>query len=282
MIIDGKKISESVLEGVKKDAEKLNGKGIIPGLAVIMVGNNPASKTYVRNKKMACEKAGIKSEEYLLPENASEKEILNLIDKLNATKEVSGILVQLPLPSHLDSKTICERISPLKDVDAFTSKNIGDLFKGDAKLLPCTPAGIIEILKHENINLAGKHCVIIGRSNIVGKPLALLLIQNDATVTVCHSKTKNLEEICKLADIVICAVGKEKFLKKEMVKPGAVVIDVGINRDENGKLCGDADFENLEPICSKITPVPGGVGPMTVAMLVKNAAKAAEIQNKRN
>lgn len=282
MIIDGKKISESVLEGVKKDAEKLNGKGIIPGLAVIMVGNNPASKTYVRNKKMACEKAGIKSEEYLLPENASEKEILNLIDKLNATKEVSGILVQLPLPSHLDSKTICERISPLKDVDAFTSKNIGDLFKGDAKFLPCTPAGIIEILKHENINLAGKHCVIIGRSNIVGKPLALLLIQNDATVTVCHSKTKNLEEICKLADIVICAVGKEKFLKKEMVKPGAVVIDVGINRDENGKLCGDANFENLEPICSKITPVPGGVGPMTVAMLVKNAAKAAEIQNKRN
>lgn len=282
MIIDGKKISESVLEGVKKDAEKLNGKGIIPGLAVIMVGNNPASKTYVRNKKIACEKAGIKSEEYLLPENASEKEILNLIDKLNATKEVSGILVQLPLPSHLDSKTICERISPLKDVDAFTSKNIGDLFKGDAKFLPCTPAGIIEILKHENINLAGKHCVIIGRSNIVGKPLALLLIQNDATVTVCHSKTKNLEEICKLADIVICAVGKEKFLKKEMVKPGAVVIDVGINRDGNGKLCGDADFENLEPICSKITPVPGGVGPMTVAMLVKNAAKAAEIQNKRN
>lgn len=282
MIIDGKKISESVLEGVKKDAEKLNGKGITPSLAVIMVGNNPASKTYVRNKKMACEKAEIKSEEYLLPENASEKEILNLIDKLNATKEVSGILVQLPLPSHLDSKTICERISPLKDVDAFTSKNIGDLFKGDAKFLPCTPAGILEILKHENINLAGKHCVIIGRSNIVGKPLALLLIQNDATVTVCHSKTKNLEEICKLADIVICAVGKEKFLKKEMVKPGAVVIDVGINRDKNGKLCGDADFENLEPICSKITPVPGGVGPMTVAMLVKNAAKAAEIQNKRN
>ena len=282
MIIDGKKIAQNVLESVKKDAEKLNGKGVTPGLAVIMVGNNPASKTYVRNKKMACEKAGIKSEEYLLPENTSEKEILNLIDKLNATKEVSGILVQLPLPSHLDSKTICERISPLKDVDAFTSKNIGDLFKGDAKFLPCTPAGIIEILKHENINLAGKHCVIIGRSNIVGKPLALLLIQNDATVTVCHSKTKNLEEICKLADIVICAVGKEKFLKKEMVKPGAVVIDVGINRDEKGKLCGDADFENLELICSKITPVPGGVGPMTVAMLVKNAAKAAEIQNKRN
>lgn len=282
MIIDGKKIAQNVLESVKKDAEKLNGKGITPSLAVIMVGNNQASKTYVRNKKIACEKAGIKSEEYLLPENASEKEILNLIDKLNATKEVSGILVQLPLPLHLDSKTICERISPLKDVDAFTSKNIGDLFKGDAKFLPCTPAGILEILKHENINLAGKHCVIIGRSNIVGKPLALLLIQNDATVTVCHSKTKNLEEICKLADIVICAVGKEKFLKKEMVKPGAVVIDVGINRDENGKLCGDADFENLEPICSKITPVPGGVGPMTVAMLVKNAAKAAEIQNKRN
>lgn len=282
MIIDGKKIAQSVLESVKKDAEKLNGKGVTPGLAVIMVGNNQASKTYVRNKKMACEKAGIKSEEYLLPEDAYEKEILNLIDKLNATKEVSGILVQLPLPPHLDSKTICERISPLKDVDAFTSKNIGDLFKGDAKFLPCTPAGILEILKHENINLAGKHCVIIGRSNIVGKPLALLLIQNDATVTVCHSKTKNLEGICKLADIVICAVGKEKFLKKEMVKPGAVVIDVGINRDENGKLCGDADFENLEPICSKITPVPGGVGPMTVAMLVKNAAKAAEIQNKRN
>ena len=282
MIIDGKKIAQSVLESVKKDAEKLNDKGINPDLAVIMVGDNQASKTYVRNKKIACEKAGIKSEEYLLPENVSEKEILNLIDKLNAKKEVSGILVQLPLPSHLDSKTICERISPLKDVDAFTSENIGDLFKGEANYLPCTPAGILEILKHENINLAGKHCVIIGRSNIVGKPLALLLIQNDATVTVCHSKTKNIEEICKLADIVICAVGKEKFLKKEMVKPGAVVIDVGINRDENGKLCGDADFENLEPICSKITPVPGGVGPMTVAMLVKNAAKAAEIQNKRN
>ena len=188
MIIDGKKIAQSVLESVKKDAEKLNGKGVTPGLAVIMVGNNQASKTYVRNKKMACEKAGIKSEEYLLPEDASEKEILNLINKLNTTKEVSGILVQLPLPPHLDSKTICERISPLKDVDAFTSKNIGDLFKGDAKFLPCTPAGILEILKHENINLAGKHCVIIGRSNIVGKPLALILIQNDATVTVGQRK----------------------------------------------------------------------------------------------
>lgn len=282
MIIDGKKIAENILEDVKKDVKKLNDKGINPGLAVIMVGNNQASKTYVKNKKSACEKAGIKSEEYLMPENTSEEEILNLIAKLNTAKEISGILVQLPLPPHLDSKIICEKISPLKDVDAFTSKNIGDLFKGSPNFLPCTPAGILEILKHEKINLAGKHCAVIGRSNIVGKPLALLLTQNDATVTVCHSKTKNLEEICKLADIIICAVGKEKFLKKEMVKTGAVVIDVGINRSENGKLCGDADFESLEHICSKITPVPGGVGPLTVAMLVKNAAKAAEIQNKRN
>ena len=282
MIIDGKKIAQSVLESVKKDAEKLNGKGVTPGLAVIMVGNNQASKTYVRNKKMACEKAGIKSEEYLLPEDASEKEILNLINKLNTTKEVSGILVQLPLPPHLDSKTICERISPLKDVDAFHAVNVGKIMLGEYDFLPCTPAGVMEMLHYYNIEVSGKNCVVIGRSNIVGKPMAMLLLHENGTVTICHSRTKNLAEICSKADILVAAVGRPKFVTADMVKEGAVVIDVGMDRDENGKLCGDADFENLEPICSKITPVPGGVGPMTVAMLVKNAAKAAEIQNKRN
>lgn len=282
MIIDGKKISEDILKNVKKDVEILGKSGIHPHLAVIMVGENPASKVYVRNKKIACEKAGITSSEYLLPENTNMEEITSLIEKLNLDKSVSGILVQLPLPKHLDSGAICEKINPLKDVDAFTKINIGGLFQGKSSLLPCTPAGIIEIFRHIKINLESKHCVVIGRSNIVGKPLALLLLQNDATVTICHSKTKNLEEISKTADIIICAVGKARFLKPEMVRKGTIVIDVGINRDEEGRLCGDADYENLKSICSYITPVPGGVGPLTVAMLVKNTAKAAEIQNKKD
>ena len=230
-IIDGKKVSAQVKEEVKRQTLELKETHkITPGLAVVIVGDDPASRVYVNNKKKACEFVGFKSEEYALPAETTQEELLNLVETLNNKKDINGILVQLPLPKHLDDKAVIEAISPLKDVDAFTSKNIGDLFKGDAKFLPCTPAGILEILKHENINLAGKHCVIIGRSNIVGKPLALLLIQNDATVTVCHSKTKNLEGICKLADIVICAVGKEKFLKKETKTGKKGTISTSFNR----------------------------------------------------
>ena len=281
MIIDGKKIAETILENLKSQVENLKKSGVFPSLAVILVGGDPASKTYVKNKKTACEKIGISEKEFIFPENTAEKEITELIEKLNGDKTVSGILVQLPLPPHLDSKRIIEKIDPLKDVDAFTKINKGELMGGNAKLLPCTPAGILELFSHEKINLEGKSCAVIGRSDIVGKPIALLLLQNNATVTICHSKTKNLKEICKNADIIVSAVGKPKLISREMVKKGVVIIDVGINRDENGKLCGDVDYNEVESVCSYITPVPGGVGPMTVAMLIKNTVKAAEFQNKR-
>lgn len=280
MIIDGRLIAQNIKNDLKKEVENLKLKGINPGLAVILAGKDSASKIYVKNKKKCCDELGIFSEEFYFPENTSEKEILKLIEKLNQDKKINGILVQLPLPSHINQKVITESILPEKDVDAFNSSTIGNLLTDNAKLLPCTPAGIIEIFHRENIYLTGKHCVILGRSNIVGKPLAFMLLNEDATVTVCHSKTKNLSEICKSADIIICAVGKTKFLNRNMIKKGVVIIDVGINRDENGKVCGDVDFDYVKNIASAITPVPGGVGPMTIAMLMKNTITATKIQNK--
>lgn len=280
MIIDGRLIAQNIKSDLKEEIENLKLKGINPGLAVILVGEDNASKIYVKNKKRCCDELGIFSEEFYFPEDTSEKEIINLIEKLNQDKKINGILVQLPLPSHINQKNITESILPEKDVDAFHSSTIGNLLTNHTKLLPCTPAGIIEIFHRENISLVGKHCVIIGRSNIVGKPLAFMLINEDATVTICHSKTKNLSEICKNADIIVCAVGKAKFLNRNMIKKGAVIIDVGINRDENGKICGDVDFDDVKNIASAITPVPGGVGPMTIAMLMKNTITATKIQNK--
>ncbi len=279
MIIDGKKISKKIKMQIKDEVIKLKKQGITPELAVIMVGDNPASKIYVNNKKRACEETGIYSKEYFLPENTPQKELVDLIGKLNLDPKINGILVQLPLPHHIDEQKIAKNITPEKDVDAFNPVNIGKLIIGNAKLLPCTPAGIMEILNHEKIFVTGKNCVIIGRSNIVGKPVALLLLQKDATVTICHSKTKNLSEICKNADIIISAVGKPCFITENMVKKNVVVIDVGITRKKDDTICGDVDFENVAPLASHITPVPGGVGPMTIAMLMKNTLIATKLQN---
>ena len=277
-LIDGKVISAAVKERVKNEVAQLNGKGITVGLAVIIVGEDPASKIYVANKKKACEALGIISEEYALPESTTEKELLGLIDTLNAKKSINGILCQLPLPRHLDEKRIINAISPEKDVDAFHPVNVGRIMIGDYDFVPCTPAGIMEMLAYENIETEGKRCVVIGRSNIVGKPMAMLLLHKNGTVTICHSKTRNLKEICLGADILVAAVGKAKFVTADMVKEGAVVIDVGMNR-ENGRLCGDVDFEAVKDKASAITPVPGGVGPMTIAMLMQNTLTAAKRQN---
>ena len=277
-LIDGKVISAAVKERVKNEVSQLNEKGITVGLAVIIVGEDPASKIYVANKKKACEALGIISEEYALPESTTEKELLGLIDTLNAKKSINGILCQLPLPRHLDEKRIINAISPEKDVDAFHPVNVGRIMIGDYDFVPCTPAGIMEMLAYENIETEGKRCVVIGRSNIVGKPMAMLLLHKNGTVTICHSKTRNLKEICLGADILVAAVGKAKFVTADTVKEGAVVIDVGMNR-ENGRLCGDVDFEAVKDKASAITPVPGGVGPMTIAMLMQNTLTAAKRQN---
>lgn len=277
-LIDGKVISAAVKERVKNEVSQLNEKGITVGLAVIIVGEDPASKIYVANKKKACEALGIISEEYALPESTTEKELLALIDTLNAKKSINGILCQLPLPRHLDEKRIINAISPEKDVDAFHPVNVGRIMIGDYDFVPCTPAGIMEMLAYENIETEGKRCVVIGRSNIVGKPMAMLLLHKNGTVTICHSRTRNLKEICLGADILVAAVGKAKFVTADMVKEGAVVIDVGMNR-ENGRLCGDVDFEAVKDKASAITPVPGGVGPMTIAMLMQNTLTAAKRQN---
>ena len=277
-LIDGKVISAAVKERVKNEVAQLNEKGITVGLAVIIVGEDPASKIYVANKKKACEALGIISEEYALPESTTEKELLGLIDTLNAKKSINGILCQLPLPRHLDEKRIMNAISPEKYVDAFHPVNVGRIMIGDDDFVPCTPAGIMEMLAYENIETEGKRCVVIGRSNIVGKPMAMLLLHKNGTVTICHSKTRNLKEICLGADILVAAVGKAKFVTADMVKEGAVVIDVGMNR-ENGRLCGDVDFEAVKDKASAITPVPGGVGPMTIAMLMQNTLTAAKRQN---
>ena len=277
-IIDGKVISAAVKERVKKGVAELNKKGITVGLAVIIVGEDPASKIYVANKKKACEALGIISEEYALPESTTEEELLALVDELNRKKSINGILCQLPLPRHLDEKLIINSILPEKDVDAFHPANVGRIMIGDYDFVPCTPAGIMEMLAYENINPEGKNCVVIGRSNIVGKPMAMLLLHKNGTVTVCHSKTKNLKEICSKADILVAAVGKAKFVTSDMVKEGAVVIDVGMNRVD-GKLYGDVDYEAVKEKATAITPVPGGVGPMTIAMLMQNTLTAAKRQN---
>lgn len=279
-IIDGKKISAEIKEEAKLKVLELNSKGISVGLAVVLVGNNAASKVYVNNKKKACEACSIKSFEYLLPEETTREELLSLIDKLNSDSEVDGILVQLPLPSHLDEKEVINAISPLKDVDAFHPVNVGKIMIGDYTFAPCTPSGIIELIERSGIELSGKNCVVIGRSNIVGKPMSMLLLHKNATVTICHSRTKNLSEVTKKADIIVAAVGRAKFVTADMVKEGAVVIDVGINRMDDGKLCGDVDFESVSPKCSYITPVPGGVGPMTIAVLMQNTVRAAELKIK--
>ena len=279
-IIDGKKVSAEVKEEVRKQVEQLQAEhGITPGLAVVIVGDDPASRVYVNNKKKACEVVGFKSEEYALPAQTTQEELLELVHTLNEKKDINGILVQLPLPKHLDDKAVIEAINPQKDVDAFHAVNVGKIMLGEYDFLPCTPAGVMEMLHNYNIDVNGKNCVVIGRSNIVGKPMAMLLLHENATVTICHSRTQNLAEVCARADILVAAVGKPKFVTPDMVKEGAVVIDVGMDRDENGKLCGDVDFEAVKEKCSYITPVPGGVGPMTIAMLMKNTIKAAKIQN---
>lgn len=277
-IIDGKRISAEVKEKVKNEVACLKEKGITVGLAVIIVGNDPASKIYVANKKKACEALGIVSEEYIMPASMKTEELISLIDTLNAEKSINGILCQLPLPSHIDEKLVINSISPEKDVDAFHPQNVGRIMTGDYDFVPCTPAGIMEMLKYEGIKIEGKNCVVIGRSNIVGKPMAMLLLHANGTVTVCHSRTRNIKEICKNADILVSAVGKAGFVTADMVKDGAVVIDVGMNR-ENGNLCGDVDFEQVKEKASAITPVPGGVGPMTIAMLMRNTLTAAKRQN---
>ncbi|MCD6435556.1 MAG: bifunctional methylenetetrahydrofolate dehydrogenase/methenyltetrahydrofolate cyclohydrolase FolD [Clostridiales bacterium] len=274
-IIDGKAISTKLKEELTQEVAKLKEVGIIPGLAVIIVGNDPASKTYVNSKEKNAEKMGLYSAKYQLDEMVTEKELLNLIDDLNNDMKVHGILVQLPLPKHIDSKKVLNSISVEKDVDGFHPENIGKMIIGDKAFLPCTPNGVIKILEYENVEIAGKHAVIIGRSNIVGKPMAALLLERDATVTVCHSKTKNLSEISNTADIIVAAVGRPNFVKADMVKEGAIIIDVGINRVD-GKLVGDVDFDSVKEKASLITPVPGGVGPMTIAMLMYNTVESAK------
>ena len=273
-IINGKEIAQIIKDEMRAEVAALKELGKKCCLAVIQVGNDPASSVYVSNKKKACEYIGIDSLSYELPETTTEEELLSLIDKLNEEAGVHGILCQLPLPKHINEKTILNRIDPKKDVDGFHPQNVGALVVGDFGFVSCTPAGIIELLKRSNIEMEGKHCVVIGRSNIVGKPMALLMLRENATVTICHSKTKNLKEICKQADILIVAVGRPLFVTKEFIKEGAVVVDVGIHRDENNKLCGDVDFNDVESHVSAITPVPGGVGPMTICMLMKNCLEA--------
>ena len=277
VIIDGKKVRDHNLEIMKKEVAELNEMGVYPCLSVIIVGNDQASRVYVNNKKKACENIGIISREYALPEETTTEQLLSLIDKLNNDDTVSGILCQMPVPKHIDSNAVLEHISPNKDVDCFHPYNVGKLVQGNNVLLPCTPAGMVEMLDYMGVEISGKHCVIIGRSDIVGKPMAMLMLQRNATVTICHSKTKNLAEITKQADILVAAVGKANFVTADMIKEGAIVLDVGINRNSEGKLCGDVNFEECEKIASMITPVPGGVGPMTITMLMRNTITAEKI-----
>ncbi|MBQ2677208.1 MAG: bifunctional methylenetetrahydrofolate dehydrogenase/methenyltetrahydrofolate cyclohydrolase FolD [Clostridia bacterium] len=277
-IIDGKLVSAKVKQEVAEQTAKLKEQGIVPGLAVIIVGDDPASRVYVNNKKKACEAVGFYSEEYAMPAATTMEQLLEVIDTLNERKDINGILCQLPLPSHLDEKAVIDRIDTSKDVDAFSPVNVGKIMIGDYDFLPCTPAGVMELLKHYDIDVCGKNCVVIGRSNIVGKPMGMLLLHQNGTVTICHSRTKNLAEICRTADILVAAVGRANFVTADMVKDGAVVIDVGMNRVD-GKLCGDVAYDEVEKKASFITPVPGGVGPMTIGMLMKNTLKAAKLHN---
>ncbi len=280
IIIDGKQVAADVKARVAKEAERLAELGITPGLAVIIVGDDPASKIYVRNKAKACEEVGFYSEVITKPEKTTQRELLEIIDSLNKRADIDGILVQLPLPKHINEKAVIGAISPKKDVDAFSPFNVGKLMIGDGVFLPCTPAGVMELIKSTGVEVSGKNCVVIGRSNIVGKPMAMLLLQQSGTVTICHSKTENLAEVCSKADILVSAVGRPNFVTADMVKEGAVVIDVGINHNEEGKMCGDVEFDEVEPKAGFITPVPGGVGPMTIAMLMDNTLKAAILNAK--
>lgn len=277
-ILDGKMVSQRIKDELAQEVEELKAKGINPGLAVIIVGDDPASRVYVNNKKKACEQIGIYSEEYALSKETTEEELLKLIEKLNNDKKISGILVQLPVPEHINEETIINAIKPEKDVDAFHPVNVGKIMVGNFDFVPCTPEGVMELIKESGISVEGKECVIVGRSNIVGKPQAMLLLHQNGTVTICHSRTKNLKEKTLQADILVAAVGIPEFIKGDMIKPGAVVIDVGINRIADKKLVGDVEFESAQKVASAITPVPGGVGPMTIAMLMKNTVKAALIQ----
>ena len=279
-IIDGKAISKEIKDEVKEAVSGLKEQGITVSLAVIQVGNDPASSVYVGNKKKACEYCGIESVSYELAEETTQDELLTLIEKLNKDEKINGILVQLPLPKHMDEDAVIKAIAPIKDVDGFHPQSVGALCIGQPGFVSCTPAGIIELLKRSNVEIAGKECVVIGRSNIVGKPMAILLLRENGTVTITHSRTKDLKEVTKRADILVVAIGKPKMITREYVKEGAVVIDVGIHRNENNKLCGDVDFDDVAPVCSAITPVPGGVGPMTIAMLMKNClTSVALMQN---
>ena len=276
MIINGKEISAQVKEEARQKAVSLREKGVEPALAVILVGEDPASAVYVRNKKKACEACEVRSESYELPEETTQEELLSLIDELNNREEIDGILVQLPLPKHIDENIVTEAICPEKDVDGFHPVNVGKLSMGLDGFVSCTPAGIIELLTRSGIEIAGKHCVVVGRSNIVGKPMSMLLLRKNGTVTVCHSRTKDLKEITRQADILVVAMNQPKMIGADYVKEGAAVIDVGIHRMEDGHLCGDVNYEEVAPIAGAITPVPGGVGPMTIAMLMKNCVKSAE------
>lgn len=276
-IISGKEVSAAIRKNIAAETAELAARGIVPGLAVVVVGDDPASRVYVRNKEKACAEVGFCSEKYALPAETTQVELLQLIRRLNNNPNIHGILVQLPLPAHMDSQQIIENIAPEKDVDAFHPVNVGGLITGTNRFAPCTPAGVMELLHSAGIDPNGKNCVVLGRSNIVGKPMALLLLRANGTVTVCHSKTRDLAGVCRNADILITAIGRAGFVTADMVKPGAAVIDVGINRDENGKLCGDVDFASVEPVAGYITPVPGGVGPMTIAMLMQNTLRAAKM-----
>lgn len=275
-IIDGKAVASEIRAKIKKDVEQLRLKGIVPGLAAVLVGDNPASRVYVRNKRKACEEAGIYSEEHKLPADLKQEELVKLVNDLNIDKKINGILIQLPLPKHIDSKVIMECVSPDKDVDGFHPYNVGRLTVGDPIFSPCTPYGVMALLEHYGIKVEGKNAVVVGRSNIVGKPVALMLLNKNATITVCHSRTSDLEERCRKADILIVAAGRPRMIRGDMVKEGAVVVDVGINREDNGGLVGDVDFEEVSKRAGWITPVPGGVGPMTIAILLKNTVESAK------
>ena len=281
VILDGKLVSQRARERLRREVEELRAQGVVPGLAVVLVGEDVGSQVYVRNKSRACDELGIRAFQYSLPADTTQEELLELLGRLNADPEVHGILVQSPLPEQIDEAYITNCVAPDKDVDAFHPFNVGRIMLGDYAFLPCTPAGIMEILAHYGIDPAGKHCVVVGRSHIVGRPMSMLLLHANATVTVCHSHTRELAGHTRRADILVAAVGKERFITADMVKPGAVVIDVGMNRDSEGRLCGDVDFAGVEPLASHITPVPGGVGPMTITELMQNTVTAARLAARR-
>ncbi len=277
VMIDGKAVSARLRQKMAAEVAAMKEAGVVPGLAVVLVGENPASQVYVRNKIKACEELGIRSQDYRLPEDTTQEALLDLVGELNRREDIHGILVQLPLPGQIREEAVIAAIAPEKDVDAFHARNVGKIVQGSYNFLPCTPAGVMELIRSIGVSVQGKECVVVGRSNIVGKPMALLMLHENATVTICHSRTRDLGEVTRRADILIVAIGKANFITKDMVKPGAVVIDVGMNRDENGKLCGDVDFAGVEPVAGYLTPVPGGVGPMTITMLMGNTITAAKL-----